>query len=73
MARRYLTRALLLPLWTDDNGNFFLYSLHGTERDMIGWTHHENPCFISPYYWDLEGLYAALPAGCLRPREGIHR
>lgn len=53
-------RGLFVPLWTDDNGNYFVYFLHGAERGMIGWTHHEAPCFIAPHYRDMTGLYLAL-------------
>lgn len=53
-------RGLFVPLWSDDGSNYFVFFLSGPERGMIGWTNHEEPCFIAPHYRTMAGLYASL-------------
>jgi len=59
-------RRMFLPLWTDDNSNFFVYFLRGAERGMIGESNHEIPFEVAPRYRDLTSLYAALLDGYQR-------
>lgn len=53
-------RREFLPLWTDDNSNFFVFFLRGAARGMIGEANHEEPFKFPPRYRNLTSLYAAL-------------
>ncbi len=60
-----------LPLWTDDNGNYFVYLLRGAEAGMVADLDHERPYNLEPRYRNMESLYAALLEGYLQDDEAV--
>lgn len=64
-------KGLFLPLWTDDNGNYFVYLLTGAEAGMVADLDHERPFKLEPRYRNMESLYAALLDGYLQDDESV--